>query len=448
MGVERPDIRFTTAADGVEIAFWEIGAGPTLFLVQNRSLSHAELEWAVPSMAALYLELARYFRLVRFDPRGAGLSGEPLRDEGVALEGLTRDIDAVVDALHLDRINLAGAVSMGPSAVKHAVERPSLVERLVLCDTGPNLSDLPLNAYVRATDALVDLGVVPSLAGLFPSTPTDDLPAMEQLMKGSLYNRSRIEARDLRQFDVSSLLHEVHAPTLVIKSAHSLYTDLAETRRLTSGIPEAQMRIVPGTMAPWLADLHSVVEALVSFLTDKHHQPVRTNGDELRTVVFTDLVSSTEALTRLGDHEGRRVFRDIENRIKELCSTHRGQLIKNLGDGSLITFRSTQRAIAFSMDLQDVMVSSPLGVRIGIAAGEPIEEDHDVYGAVVVQASRIADLGDAGEILVSDSVRQLAVGKGFQFELEGEATLKGFDLPEHVWKVTKSAVESPRSSDC
>jgi class 3 adenylate cyclase len=100
------------------------------------------------------------------------------------------------------------------------------------------------------------------------------------------------------------------------------------------------------------------------------------------------------------------------------------------------------------MDLQDVMVSSPLGVRIGIAAGEPIEEDHDVYGAVVVQASRIADLGDAGEILVSDSVRQLAVGKGFQFELEGEATLKGFDLPEHVWKVTKSTVESPRSSDC
>lgn len=443
MAVARPDIRFTTTADGVHIAFWEIGSGPPLLLAQNRSLSHAELEWAVPSMGALYLELARYFRLVRFDPRGAGISGEPPTTEGVTLEGLVADINAVANSLDVEDLYLVGAVSMGPPAVKHAIARPEMVRRLVLCDTGPNLGDLPLDAYVRATDALVNLAVVPSLGGLFPSTPTADLPALEALMKGSLYNRPRVEARKLEHFDVADVLDKVQAPTLVLKSQDSLYTDLTQTRRLITGIPQAQMRVVAGTMAPWLADLHSIVEAFVSFLTSGHHQPDLAESDELRTVVFTDLVSSTQVLSRQGDRRSRETFREIEDLISELCPRHRGHLVKNLGDGSLITFRSTQRAISFAMELQDRMASAPLGMRIGMAAGEPIQEGNDVHGTVVVQASRIADLGKAGEILVSDSVRQLAAGKGFHFESQGKIQLKGFDETQTIWRASRSPAAEP-----
>lgn len=157
------------------------------------------------------------------------------------------------------------------------------------------------------------------------------------------------------------------------------------------------------------------------------------------TVVFTDLVSSTQVLDRQGDAEGRRTFRKIEDLILDLCTKHDGHLVKNLGDGSLITFESTSRAIAFSLDLQDQMSSRPVRMRIGMAAGEPIQEDGDIHGAVVVQASRIADLGKPGEVIVSDSVRQLAVGKGFEFQLMGDVQLKGFQETQRVWAVSRSS---------
>lgn len=437
MSVARPNVRFTTTADGVDIGYWEVGSGPPLLLAQNRSLSHAELEWTVPSMAALYLELARYFRVVRFDPRGAGISGEP-PEEGVTLHGLAEDIGAVARALDEEELNLMGAVSLGPSAVMHAVSQPELVTRLVLSDTGPVLGDLHLNTYVKATDSLVDLGVVPSLGGLFSSTPTEDLPALERLMRASLYERPPIKPRDLSSFDVSEMLEQVRAPTMVLKSQHSLYTDMTQTRRLLAGIPNAELRTVPGTMAPWLADLDSVVEAFVSFLTGGHHQREHGRGPGLLTVVFTDLVSSTQILDHQGDVEGRRTFREIEDLIMDLRARHGGQLVKNLGDGSLLTFESTSRALAFSLDLQDHMASRPVRMRIGMAAGEPIQENGDIHGAVVVQASRIADLGKAGEVIVSDSVRQLAVGKGFEFHPRGEIRLKGFEEAQRVWVTTRA----------
>ena len=395
-------------------------------------------------MAALYLELARYFRLVRFDPRGAGISGEP-PDGGVTLHGLAEDIDAVATALEVTDINLVGAISLGPSAVVHAASRPELVSRLVLCDTGPVLGDLHLNKYVKATDSLVDLGVVPSLGGLFSTTPTEDLPALEHLMRASLYDRPPIKPRDLTRFDVSDLLAKVRAPTLVLKSDRSLYTDMAQTRRLLSGIPGAELRNVPGTMAPWLADLDSVVEAFVSFLTPGHHEPVRGQGRGLLTVVFTDLVSSTRVFDHQGDAEGRRTFREIEGLISDLAAKHDGRLIKNLGDGSLLTFGSTSAAISFALELQERMAGRPVEMRIGMAAGEPIQEDGDVHGSVVVQASRIADLGGAGDVIVSDSVRQLAAGKGFGFHPMGELPLKGFEEPQRVWAATRAS--QPRLRD-
>jgi class 3 adenylate cyclase len=272
---------------------------------------------------------------------------------------------------------------------------------------------------------------------LFSSTPTEDLPALERLMRASIYDRPPIRPRDLSRFDVSGLLEQVRAPTLVIKSENSLYTDMTQTRRLLAGLPQAELRAVPGTMAPWLADLDSVVEALVSFLTSGHHQPDRERTHGLLTVVFTDLVSSTSLLDRQGDVEGRRTFREVENLISDLCLRHEGHLVKNLGDGSLITFASTRRAIAFSLDLQDQMASRPVQMRVGMAAGEPIQENGDVHGAVVVQASRIASLANAGEVIVSDSVRQLAVGKGFEFQPRGEIRLKGFAEPQRVWAATR-----------
>ena len=115
-----------------------------------------------------------------------------------------------------------------------------------------------------------------------------------------------------------------------------------------------------------------------------------------------------------------------------------GRVVKNLGDGSLVSFGSNSSAIAFALVLQDAFRDGPLYLRVGMAAGEPIQEDGDLHGTVVAHASRIGDLGDAGEVIVSDSVRQLAAGKGFDFEPAGEVSLKGFDEPERVWKAAQT----------
>jgi len=437
----RPDIQFTTTEDGVAIAYWEIGSGPPLILAQPLIMSHAESEWTVRSIEAFYLELAKYFRLVRFDPRGAGMSDEHTTETRASIADLCHDIDAVVNALDLDEFDLAGVVSMGPVVIQYAAEHHESVSRLVLFDTGPVFRDLPAATFVRATDAVIELDVLPSFSDVFPSVETDDMHALEGLMRASRYSRpsSRsASSADFLGFDVDHLMGKVAAKTLVIRSRDSAFSDQEQSRRLVTGINGAQMRIVPGTLAPFIADLDSVVEALVSFLTsDKYVSSVQTD-EELRTVVFTDLVASTEVLSRLGDDEGRAVFRDVESVTSELCVTHRGRLIKNLGDGSLLSFKSTQRALAFSIELQERMYSSPFGMRIGMAAGEPIQDDDDIHGAVVAQASRIADLGEAGEIIVSDAVRQLALGKGFSFETRGEVLLKGFDEHTTVWNVTHS----------
>lgn len=437
MNVPQRDIQFANTVDGVGVGYWEIGAGPPLVLAQSRSLSHAELEWRVPSMAALYIELAKYFRLIRFDPRGAGVSDEPPLGTGVSIDGLFYDLDAVVEALDLAEFNLVGAISMGPVAIKYAVAHPKRVSGLILCDTGASLTQLPIDNFVKATDAVIPLDVVPSFSGLFNSPPSEDMRALEELMRGSIYNRQRFEPRNLDDHDVSQVLDQVRTPTLVIRSRESVFTDQAQIRHLVANIPGAQMRIVPGAMAPWLADLDSVVEAFVSFLTSNRHYPASQTDSELLAVVFTDLVSSTEVLSRLGDDEGRREIREVERSISDLCSVHDGRLVKNLGDGSLITFKSTKNALTFSLDIQARMATSPFNMRIGVSAGEPMQEDDDIHGAVVVQASRITDLTKSGEIVVADSIRQLAIGKGFSFEPRGEVRLKGFDEDTTIWKVAQ-----------
>ncbi len=434
----QPDIQFTNTEDGVAIAYWEIGSGLPLVLAQPVSLSHAELEWRVPSMAAFYLELAKYFRLIRFDPRGAGMSDEPPTEIRFSIAGFSHDIDAVVNALDLDEFILAGAISMGPIVIQYASDHPERVSRLVLCDTGPVLADLPLEKFVEALDVVVELGILPSFSELVPSITTDDRHGLEGLMRGSLFSRpTKMANAGYLDVDVDQVMSSVVTPTLVVRSQDSNWTDEVQTRRLVAGIPGAQMRIVPGSLAPFFADVDSVVEAFVSFLTSDHHVRSAQSNDELRTVVFTDLVSSTEVLSRLGDDEGRREIREVERSVSDLCSVHDGRLVKNLGDGSLITFKSTKNALTFSLDIQERMEASPLNMRIGMSAGEPMQEDGDIHGAVVVQASRIADLGKSGEIVVADSIRQLAIGKGFSFDPGGEVRLKGFDEDITIWKVAK-----------
>jgi class 3 adenylate cyclase len=246
----------------------------------------------------------------------------------------------------------------------------------------------------------------------------------------------------MREWDASPLLGTVETPTLILVSRNPDVDFLVEARKLAAGIPNSQMRIVDGTFAPYVADRSVVLDAIANLLGTE----TETDGDrgvsDFKTVVFTDVVGSTEFVERVGDENGRSAMRDVERLVVETAAKNRGMVVKHLGDGSLISFSSNSNALAFAVALQHQIGSGPLQIRVGMAAGEPIQEDNDIHGAVVSQASRIADLGTAGEVMVADSVRQLALGKGYTFEPVGEVSLKGFNQPTKVWKVSTQSTSA------
>ncbi len=453
MDLPHRDIRFATTDDGVGIAFWEIGSGMPLVIANSWSISHAELEWTVPSVASFYVELAERYRLIRFDPRGIGLSDDPPGGwEAVTSSGAQQamsthemglDISAVAKACGLDSFALMAVVVQGPVAIEYAATHPDSVTPLILCDAVAKIDSSYLDPFIRGQMAIAqserELGVDLPVTMWERLVPGDELAEWANLIRHARSRQRLFKTGPLAQMEWNAepFLGSVVAPTLVLSARNPDFDFLSTARRLAAGIPRSQLRVVNGKSTPYVADRVAVHEAIDALLNPNTGAPYRSASGFL-TVVFTDIVQSTEFVRRVGDERGRAAVRDLEEQVAALASKHSGRVVKNLGDGSLLSFGSNSSAIAFALDLQDACSDGPLQMRVGMAAGEPIQEDGDIHGTVVAQASRIGDLGDAGEVIVSDTVRQLAAGKGFDFEPRGEASLKGFDEPERVWNVTQT----------
>ena len=172
---------------------------------------------------------------------------------------------------------------------------------------------------------------------------------------------------------------------------------------------------------------------------------LKLSDRSLRTVLFTDLVGHSEMMSRLGDEHGRAVLRDHERITREVLKAHGGTEVKTMGDGFMASFGSVTKAVECAIALQRAFAErnssarpealEGLSVRVGLNAGEPIEEEGDLFGATVILASRIAAKAGGGEILVADTVRGLCSGKGFLFADGGEFVAKGFEEPVRVYEV-------------
>jgi class 3 adenylate cyclase/pimeloyl-ACP methyl ester carboxylesterase len=427
--MNQPDIHFVMTDDGVTIAYWAVGGGTPVILIHNFGLSHAGLEWTVPSVAAFHHALAEHHRLIRFDPRNGGMSSRGAGFD-MSLDAMGADVTAVADAYGVDRFALLAVETMGPVAIHYAASNPDRVSHLVLCDTFDRIADTTHARWSDAQAALAraDGGVGAAFFREF--VPPEEVEALLALVAEA----RRMDTSTIDHWDATDRLGQVGAPTLILTSQNSRAASADDTRRLAAGIPDAQLRTFPGSVLPYFSDQAPIVAAIEAFLGTDEEPLARRQG--FTTIVFTDLVASTELLARLGDAEGRDAFRWVERTTADLASIHDGDVVKYTGDGSLVAFSSTSDALAFALTLLEAMAESPLELRIGMAAGEPIREGGDLHGAVVHQASRVADQAGAGEIIVADTVRQLALGKGFAFEPAGEHTLKGFDEPVRLWRVT------------
>ena len=201
-------------------------------------------------------------------------------------------------------------------------------------------------------------------------------------------------------------------------------------KKIAAAIPDARLETTDDFAAAVAAFVH--VDKIAVARSES------SAASALQTILFTDLVGHTEMMSRLGDERGRDVLREHERITREVLKANGGTEVKTMGDGFMASFGSVTRAVECAIALQRAFAEQTgeeLNVRVGLNAGEPIEEDGDLFGATVILASRIAAKADGGEILVADTVRGLCSGKGFLFSDRGEFVAKGFEEPVRVYEV-------------
>ena len=429
-------MRYTTAADGVRIAFATAGQGLPLIRAPFAPFCHCQLEWR---QGTFFERLSRHRMVIPFDVRGTGLSDRNVED--FSLEARKLDIDAIAGALSLSRFALHGIGSSGALVISYAVQHPERVSHVILDDAFVN----GLAYLKRPQNAALGLlaqdweAMTETIAFTSQGHGGEDARHYAEYLRACTTPEAASRLwRAIAEVDVADILPLVKAPTLVMQhqGVRSLSTD--EGREIAMRIPNARLVVLEGKQS----DVENVLSAIGDFLGDEGStQGPSDRPGAFRTVLFTDIVGHTEMMRRLGDAKGRSVLREHERITREVLSEHGGTEVKTMGDGFMASFGSVTAATECAIALQRAFAAhtesmpEPLRVRVGLNAGEPIEEDGDLFGATVILASRIAARAGAGEILVPDTVRGLLSGKNFLFADRGDVMLRGFEDAVRLYEV-------------
>jgi class 3 adenylate cyclase len=445
------EIRYCTSDDGVSIAYSVEGHVdlPPLVLLPAW-VTHLELDAQLRDDWGL-TDIFQSVRLITFDKRGTGLSTRVVDD--FSLEAHLRDLQAVVADLGLEQFALMGNSEGGPTAIAYAASHPGRVTSM--CIYG-SMAFGARNAGSEEMRSAI-LAVVKAEWGMGSKLLTDFFVNEESAVKPEEFGPYQRLAADasggygtlkaMMEVDVRALLPLVKAPTLVVHGRDDRMVPLAAGQEIAAGIRGARFVSIPGAHIPAGKEWLQVNRSMVEFAVEHAKREPTTTGETsrplggLRTVLFTDIVGHTEMMQRLGDAKGRDVLREHERITRETLKQHGGAEVKTMGDGFLASFGSVTAAMECAIALQRAFavhtesMPEPLHVRVGLNAGEPIEEDGDLFGSTVILASRIAAKAGAGEILVPDTVRGLLSGKNFLFTDRGEFVPKGFEDAVRVYEV-------------
>ena len=444
-----PRIRYAQSEDGVSIAYWTLGEGEPFVYAPIMPFSHIQLEWGIPEFRRWYELLAAGRRLVRYDGRGFGLSDRDATD--YTLEAQLADLSAVVDKLGLERFVLFGASDSGMTAIAYAAQNPDRVSHLILWCTWAKRADVSSSPRTKALRALLDQDW-----DFYTETVTSallDWPTEAEARQFAAFFRQCATPEVLRrvaeaayEMDVSALLPAVQCPTLVLHRRNLPSPELSVVKELAKKIPNGSLALLEGSSPiPFMEDMGAVLTATREFLGDVDspalYAPIADRPAPV-TIIFTDIVGSTDLTRRLGDADAQEVLRTHNTIVREALKAHAGTKIKHTGDGVMASFLSSAAAVDFSIMVQrrakahaESEPDRAFEVRIGVNAGEPVAEEHDLFGTAVQLARRICDAADAGQVLVSDVVRGLTAGKGFVYSDTGQHSLRGFEEPARLYEV-------------
>jgi class 3 adenylate cyclase len=446
-----PETRYARSGE-LDIAYQVLGDGPFDLVFVPGFISHLDLQWMEPLAHGFFERLASFSRLILFDKRGTGLS-DPVAGPA-PLEERMDDLRAVMDAAGSERAAIIGVSEGGPLAIMFAASYPERVLSLALCGTfvrGPE------SEGAAADDALFkELGgdrwtrervlLAKTMLSEWGSGKTLSLlaPSLEERRMTSLglaaFERSAVSPRMVRaiydmaaEVDVCDILPTIAVPTLVVHREHEIFP-VEQARYIAAHIPDARLAVLPGAdHVPWVGDGDRYLEELQEFLTGAFAE--QAPGRVLSTVLFTDIVSSTERASELGDQRWRELLEAHYALVRELLERHRGREINTTGDGLLATFDGPARAIRCGQALIRRLAREDVPIRAGIHTGECEVIGDDLAGIAVHIGARVAALGGPGELLVSSTVRDLVVGSGIRFSHHGEHELKGVPDQWTVYRV-------------
>jgi class 3 adenylate cyclase len=441
-----PRIQYARTADGVSIAYYSVGDGMPIVVMPSLPVSHVERELQIPEWRVWYERLGQDRRMIRYDSRGTGMSDRNHLERDI--DSMVLDLEAVVDKLNLERFALHAIFYAVPAAVAYAVRHPERVSHLLLFCGFARFRDLQspqlgaIRSIIEQDWTLYTETAAHVLLGWSQGEPSR---RFAQFIRDSVTPEG-VLATIAADYDVTDLLPLVTQPTLVQHKREIPWLPLDLGRGLAAAIPDARLEILEGTsIALYLEDSDAVLRGIDAFLSDRGTAPGAPAGAGLQIILFTDLENHTEMVRRLGDDAGRILLREHERMTREALRAFGGREIKALGDGFMATFSSAQRALECAIYMQRAFntwnLSQPdsLLIRIGVNAGEPISENDDLFGESVITASRISGRAGGGQIYVSNVVRELAAGKGFQFVSRGEEVLRGFDDPIRLYELTWQA---------
>ena len=441
-----PPTQYVQTADGVSIAFSTQGEGTPFLQMATIPFGIMAGHSEVPEWRAWGQQIARRRMLVRYDCRGAGLSDRDVTD--YSLDAWLLDLEAVVDSLSLDHFILFAPDSLAVLVgIAYAARWPQRVSHLILWQAYAQVEDLAEQPGFAAILDLVDKDWQ-----LFTETlahATEGWSEPETAARAAALFRENHTPQGLRAaftasrgFDVSGLLSQVKAPTLVLHRRESRH-DLSLSRKVASQIPNARLVIVEGSSGSWaLQHPDAVLQAIDEFVGEGE-ETARELPSGMTAILFADIVDSTALTERLGDAAFREKARELDGTLRAIIRDNAGTPIegKLLGDGVLAVFTSARQAIEAALACGRSGDYAGLPLHLGLHAGDVIRESDadgrsNVYGGAVNIASRISGLSAPGEVLVSDVVRTLArTSAGVEFEDRGEQALKGVGEPVRVWAV-------------
>jgi class 3 adenylate cyclase len=430
----QPETKYAKSGD-VYIAYQVVGNGPLDLVYVPGWVTHLEYGWEEPGLARFYQRLASFSRLILFDKRGTGLSDRVAESELPTLEQRMDDVRAVMDAVGSERAAVLGASEGGNLSVLFAATYPERTIALVTIGIyakriwAPDYPWAPTPEERQEWfDTLErDWGGEVDLATLAPSAAHD--PRFRQwfatyLRRSASPKAALAFARMNTQIDIRHLLPAIQAPTLVLHRTGDLDSNVEEGRYIGQRIPGAKYVELSGTdHIPWVGDADAVLDEIEEFLTGVRHvaEPDRV----LATVLFTDIVSSTEQAAAMGDRRWRDLLESHNLLMKRELARFRGREVKSTGDGVLATFDGPARAIRCAQAIRDGVRGLGIEIRAGLHTGECEVMGEDVGGIAVHIGARVASLAGPGEVLVSGTVKDLVAGSGIQFADRGAHILKG-----------------------